>query len=277
MIISQLKLCHDQLNQGGDRLMGIRANYGVGIIPSMLGCPVFIMPEEMKTLPNVYPLEGGLSAIRSLAEGASPGFSKGWGPKVLEVAEVFREIRETYPVIAAFVRIDHPDSQGPLDICELLWGSDIFYALVDEPELAHKLLGFVTDFYISFIDHWFALLPPVDGYHSFFSRLHKGDITIRNDSLMNLSPQMHREFAMPYDQRILSHYRGGMVHFCGKGDHFIESLSTLEGLYAVDLSQPHLNDMERSVCYTLDKNINLHTSQYESAGIGNHNWGRLSM
>ena len=51
----------------------------------------------------------------------------------------------------------------------------------------------------------------------------------------------------------------------------------MKGLYAVDISQPHLNDMEKIACYTLDRNINLHTSQYEGAGKGNHNWGRISL
>ena len=53
---------------------------------------------------------------------------------------------------------------------------------------------------------------------------------------------------------------GGMIHFCGKGDHFISAVSEIEGLYAVDLSQPELNNMDVILNNTIDKNINLHTN-----------------
>ena len=275
MIISQLKMCHDHLSRGSNRPMQIRSNYGCGIMPTMLGCKEFIMPREMNTLPNSYPLEGGVPAIRSLVEGKLPDFKKGWGPKVLAAAEIFMEIRKKYPAIAAYIRVVHPDTQGPMDISELVWGSDIFYALIDEPDMVHKLLRFVTDFYISFIDHWYSLLPPVDEYHLYSNRMHRGGIAIRNDSLMNLSPEMHKEFALPYDQEILSRYRGGMIHFCGKGDHFIEQMSGMKDLYAIDLSQPHLNDMEWILRHTIDKGINLHTGKYDPAG--NHQWKWISI
>ena len=32
---------------------------------------------------------------------------------------------------------------------------------------------------------------------------------------------------------------------CGRGDHYIESLCEIEKLYGINLSQPHLNDMDK--------------------------------
>jgi uroporphyrinogen-III decarboxylase len=80
---------------------------------------------------------------------------------------------------------------------------------------------------------------------------------LRDDSAMNLSDAMVRQFVLPYDQRLLDAFGGGAIHFCGKGDHFISSMSTLRGLFAINLSQPELNDMERVYRYTVDKGINL--------------------
>jgi hypothetical protein len=82
---------------------------------------------------------------------------------------------------------------------------------------------------------------------------------------MNLSPEMVGQFVLPYDQRLLDTFGGGVIHFCGKGDHFIESLSTLRGLYAVNLSQPQMNDMERIYQYTVDRGINLLGLKEEAA------------
>jgi hypothetical protein len=74
---------------------------------------------------------------------------------------------------------------------------------------------------------------------------------------MNLSPRMVREFATPYDQRLLDEFGGGAIHFCGRGDHYIEGLGALRGLHAINLSQPGLNDMEKIFTNTVDRGINL--------------------
>jgi uroporphyrinogen-III decarboxylase len=87
--------------------------------------------------------------------------------------------------------------------------------------------------------------------------LHKGRIMIRDDSAMNLSPEMFDEFIKPHDQRLLSEFGGGAVHFCGRGDHYIDRLTRMEGLYAVNLSQPECNDMERIFRHTVDRGIRL--------------------
>ena len=35
------------------------------------------------------------------------------------------------------------------------------------------------------------------------------------------------------------------MHFCGRGDHFISSLCEIDSLHGINLSQPHLNDMDK--------------------------------
>ena len=70
---------------------------------------------------------------------------------------------------------------------------------------------------------------------------------------------------MPYDQRLLDEFGGGAIHFCGKGDQFINPLSTLQGLHAVNVSQPELNNMEKVFQHTVDKGINLIGLKYEAA------------
>jgi uroporphyrinogen-III decarboxylase len=74
---------------------------------------------------------------------------------------------------------------------------------------------------------------------------------------MNLSPEFYEEFAMPYDAKLLEHFGGGAMHFCGRGDHYIELLCSQPKLYSVNLSQPHLNDMEKIYRNTVDKGVKL--------------------
>lgn len=87
--------------------------------------------------------------------------------------------------------------------------------------------------------------------------LHRGRIMVRNDAATNLSPAMYDEFVRPYDQRLLTELGGGAIHFCGRGDHFIEKVAGLTGLHAVNTTQPALNDMETIFRNTVDRGINL--------------------
>jgi uroporphyrinogen-III decarboxylase len=86
---------------------------------------------------------------------------------------------------------------------------------------------------------------------------HRGSILLRNDSAMNLSPELYREFSVPYDALLLERFGGGAVHFCGRGDHYIAALSEIKGLYGVQMTQPSYNDMEVIYRHTVDKGIKL--------------------
>ncbi len=281
MVISQFKLCSDMLGTATDVLLSVRANYGVGIIPTMWGCELYVMPRDMQTLPNVRTLHGGVEAIRRVAEHPAPPFDSGLGARVTSIGKRYVEIRQRYPKIARWIRVDHPDCQGPMDLCELLWGSNLFVALYDEPKLVHAVLRRITDFYKSFVGHWFDLVPNTDDYHAFFGRLHKGAITLRDDSAMNLSPAFFSEFIRPYDEELLLHFGGGAIHFCGRGEHFIDALTDIGGLYAVDISQPHLNDMNAMLIATVDKGVNLFAAKgtflddIDRSDESRHAWRRV--
>lgn len=257
MILSQLYRCHVMLSERSSTQMIMRANYGVGNISRMFGAKPFLMPYETNTLPNVYPIEGGAEGIRRLLDENEPDINAGHNRSIWSVAERFAEIRTKYPKIGKYVRIDAPDGQGPLDNCELLWGSDLFCDFYDEPELVHELLDRITDTIRRFFEKWHSILPIEDGLTSYFGRLAKGGIVLRNDSAMNLSPDFFDEFSAPYDSRLLQHFGGGIVHFCGRGDHFISNLAKVRGLNAVEMSQPHLNDMQIIFSATIDQGINL--------------------
>ncbi|MFI3207077.1 MAG: uroporphyrinogen decarboxylase family protein, partial [Clostridia bacterium] len=143
-----------------------------------------------------------------------------------------------------------------LDVLELLWGSDMFYSLYDDPDLVHGLLGLISDTYIKFMEKWYEIYPQTKDWANHWAGLaHKGTITLRNDSAMNLSSEFYSEFAKPYDAKLLKHFGGGIIHFCGRGDHYIETMSEIEYLTGINMSQPHLNDMEKIYKNTVDKGI----------------------
>lgn len=121
----------------------------------------------------------------------------------------------------------------------------------------HAFLDLATQTYIAFMRKWLELVPQQGNHAVHWSMVHKGTILLRDDSAMNFSPAMCDEFIKPYDQRLLNEFGGGGIHFCGKGDHYIESFSSMRGLACIDMSQPEYNDLEVMLRNTVDKGINL--------------------
>jgi hypothetical protein len=78
---------------------------------------------------------------------------------------------------------------------------------------------------------------------------------------MNLSPELYREFSIPYDNLLLERFGGGVVHFCGRGDHYIDILSAQKGVTGINMTQPEYNDMEKIYSNTVDKGIKIFSIQ----------------
>ena len=237
------------------RIPSVRANYGTGILSSLFGAEIFIMPYKNDTLPTTRAVND-TEWMRKMVERGSPDLLTGFGRQVLEMGEIYAEVFSKYPKIATYVPVYHPDLQGALDIAELLWGGEMFYAMYDEPELVHGVLSLITETYIAFMEKWNRLHAPDAELNTHWGSFwHRGTLVLRNDSAMNLSPEFYEEFSVPYDTRLLSHFGGGVMHFCGKGDHYVEALCKIPQLYGINLSQPQYNDMEKIYRNTVDKGI----------------------
>ena len=265
MALQQFKTCSDMLAAGTGDILAVRCNYGTGIIPSLFGAELFVMPRETNTLPTNRPLEGGADAMKALLDRGIPDLTNGLGGNVFEMAWRFQEMMRPYPKIQQHVHLYHPDTQGPLDICELLWGSSLFLALVDVPDLVKNVLDLITQTYIRFMREWVQCIPCDTTYNVHWSLLHKGSIMLRDDSAMNLSLNMFKKFIEPYDQKLLDEFGGGAIHFCGKGDHYIPRIPEMPGVYAVNMSQPEYNNMEKIFTHTVDKGIKLLRLSREAA------------
>lgn len=269
MLLQQYSACSEQLAGGAGGLMTIRANYGTGIIPTVFGAELFVMDESLNTLQTTKPL--GAEATHSLVEHGIPAMKTGLGTSVLATGKRFAEIAKQYPKIGRYVHIYHPDLQGPMDLCEMLWGSDLFIDLIDKPEQVHRVLELLTDTYVEFMRAWDAVVGSNGrNWATHWNMMHAGKIMLRTDSGTNLSPAMYEEFIRPYDQRLFNELGGGAVHFCGRGSHFIVSTCSMDRMYAINLSQPHLNEMERVYRNTVDKGIKLlgFSRKYAEAALG---------
>lgn len=271
MALEQYAVCSSCLKNGSGELLCIRANYGTSIIPSLFGVELFIMDEKHNTLPTSKPIKGGISALKKLINRGVPDIYGGYGEKVFEMGRRFQKIAKSYPKIGRHVHIYHPDLQGPMDICEVLSGSEIFLIIMDEPELFKELLALITETYIQFMKEWQKICAYNGNNAVHWGWLHKGCIMIRNDSLMNLSPSIYEEFIMPCDQKLYTAFGGGAMHFCGRGDHYISLVSNLKGLTAINMSQPEYNNPDTIFKNTVQKGIPVLSFREEAAeGVLEH-------
>lgn len=255
MIYQQLKMVSDELAGGKGNLLCVRPNYGTGIIPSMFGAQMFYLDRELDTLACTRPLPDGEDGVRRILEERNADFTKGLAAKVFCFAQAYQDAVASYPKIKQHVHIYSPDLQGPFPLADMLWGSDIYIAMYEDEELVHDMLSYITQVYIDFSAKWLELCPSFDAGHSVeWGLLHRGGTMIRNDASMNISGDMYKEFVMPYDQKIISTLGGG-VHFCGRGDHYIQHVGNIDNIGCLNLSQPHMNDIEKIYANTIDKGI----------------------
>jgi len=277
MALREFAGCLQQLTHASGQIMNVRSNYGTSIIMSLFGVKMAYMADEHDTLPSSYPFDN-LDEIKKCLDNGMPDLNGGLCRKVFEMGEFYQELLQKYPKITKHVHAYHPDFQGPFDICEVLTGSKIFYALYDEPELIKNFLSLITDTYIAAMRKWQSLFPYNGECTVHWGMVHKGPVMLRNDSAMNISDDMFNEFILPYDKRILETFGGGAVHFCGKGDHYIESMTAkYPMLYALHITQPHMNDVDVLFENSVDKGINLLGFDYEIARehVGRGFAGRL--
>lgn len=257
MLLRELAGVYDAVCARTHVIPNIRANYGTGILPGLFGAEPFWMEDALDTLPACRPLAGD-DPIGRLLDLGEPDLCAGLGARVLETADYFVRTLSPYPAIRQAVWLYHPDLQGPVDVLELLCGSAMFTAFYDRADDVHAALDLVTRTYARFMSHWLERFPERDpDYTAHWGYFFRGHVMLRDDSIVNLSPAMYAEFVKPYDDRLLATFGGGAIHFCGRADHCIDLMTDCPHLTGVDLSQPHLNDMDRVLAATVGKGITL--------------------
>lgn len=213
----------------------IRANYGVGTLASLFGLNCRIVNGNLPWVDHVE----NTDEIKKIISNGVPELRAGLGARVFDTQVYYNEQLSHYPKCQKYIPVYHPDLQGPFDIAHLIWGPDIYYALYDDPEIVHELLGLVTDTYIKFIKELKKTInDEEDGYNFHWGTLYAGRIVLRDDSPVNLSREMYEEFVKPYDERILKEFGSGSIHYCGRADQWVFEMMESEGLEAMNFGQP---------------------------------------
>jgi hypothetical protein len=220
----------------------LRPNLGIGIISSQFGAEIRLVEDNP---PWVMPL-GDVEKLRTLADEPMPDVHSGLVPRALEQYDYFTDAVKDYPKCRAAFQFTMPDLQGPFSIAELLFGSAIYPLFYDDPELVRRWLTRITEQIIAV--HRVLVTQTKndlgDGYCYQHAVAVKGNILIRDDSMVNLSSKMYRDVVLPFDQQLGKELGCVAVHFCGHGSHQVGNLLQIPNLGSLDLGNPEMNDLD---------------------------------
>ena len=72
----------------------------------------------------------------------------------------------------------------------------------------------------------------------------RGNILIRNDSAIMISPEMYAGQVSEHDEFVLKEMSGGGIHSCGRIDYNIAEIFSLPSIRCFDFGQSNLNDID---------------------------------
>lgn len=228
----------------------IRANYGVGILPSAFGLKNRIVAGNMPWVDAV----GAEGAKRILDKGV-PDFTDEMSVKVIDTYAFYNQVLSDYPKCKEAIKIYHPDYQGPFDAVELIYGSDVYLDLYDDPDLVCDLISLVNKTYLAGMKKIMPYLnDKIGDCIGQWQFVFPGNVLLRNDSTVNLSPNMYNEFVRPYDDQLLSEFGGGSMHFCGRADQWIFEMAKSDKILGynfghmdkLQFGQPYLDFLKPS-------------------------------
>jgi hypothetical protein len=231
--------CRRQIDD--DLPLTIRANFGTVVVASLFGGRAEQVGENPPWVRHFETRE----EFRAALDRNPLDFSQGWCPRVIERYQFYRAVLSDYPELARLLHLVLPDLQGPLDTAELLRGSEIYVDLYHEPDLIARALDLIARAQIGLAQHLRSYTSDsTDGFSHQHAALIRGQILIRDDSAIMLSPAMYREHVAPYDEMVLAALGGGGIHSCGKCQHNVDEFFALPSIRCLDMGQPEMNDID---------------------------------
>jgi hypothetical protein len=134
------------------------------------------------------------------------------------------------------VPISVPDMQSPLDIVAMIWDkSELFPALVEEPEIVQALIEKCHALLTSFWDDMLKAIPNVSmGHWPMVWGPPSQGVWITEDEVGSLSPGMFRKFVLPSLTSISERYGGLTVHSCANAVHQHQNFLEIPRLRAMN-------------------------------------------
>lgn len=238
------KMLHNGLREallcargGAEAVPSMRANMGCGIIPTAFGITQGLYEDKMPWVTEHLPKEQLMKM----------------GPEDLtfssELTAAFGHMEYMAERLEGTgCRIFPLDVQGAFDTAHIVYGDAIFYDLYDDPDFVHHLLGLCCHAITLCLDECLRRIPgsgtTIAHYNGLGIPRSLGGIKLSEDTSTLLSKAQIDEFVTPYLTRLLCHYGGGYVHYCGKNPHLFDAVMGLDKVIGLNFGNPEMHDMD---------------------------------
>ena len=232
---------------GSDAQLCTPVDLGAGFIPSILGLEQMVFKDKDPWLKDSLSKEEiskiEVENIRNIPE-------KGLMPRCLKYTEYFCEKLKG----KARVCLCGDMFWGPFSIAHLIRRDEIFTDLYDDPPFVHHLMEIATYLYIEAtkIVKNAAGEPLKSGCRR---QLHigSGGVMCNEDTIILLSASHAKEFVYPYLRKVFGSFGGALVHFCGDGNHVLDSLLDIPEVKGVNFGDPREYNYEEVMERILEK------------------------
>ncbi|MCL2772681.1 MAG: hypothetical protein FWD71_04955 [Oscillospiraceae bacterium] len=245
MFINGLREVLTAVNGNYGRVPSMRANMGCGIVPSLFGKQQTLFEDKMpwllehlkkEDIKNIS--EDYIFSINNSAEFAAAMEHMEYMTGILRGNKLTGKVF-VYPL----------DLQGAIDTAHLVYGDSIFYDFYDDPDFMYHLLNLSNKLIYFAMNECFKRIDKSDEYITHYNSIimpkSMGGIKVSEDTTTLLSPPLIDEFSEPYLRKILSHFNGGYVHYCGKNDHLLNMLLNEPLVRGINFGNPEKHDMTK--------------------------------
>ena len=208
----QMTIIEDTEKLGSDLIptLGI-TNYGIAIVPSLFGAGIRSSSSDVDQIAEMgYWVQKRFNDIKEIENFTMPAIESSLLDDVIRHIEYYRDHKPGNVMISNSL-------DGPFSIAEILRGPDLYYDIYDKPEYVHKLLEMCTEVII----RCEKKLRRIAGYdeeaHEFptYFGIWAPGLRFGDDSIINLSEEMIREFVVPYYKKIAASFKCKIeIHFC---------------------------------------------------------------
>jgi hypothetical protein len=224
-----------------DRVNVIRANYGVGVIPSLFGCESVQKDNELPWVKKVESIE----AVKKILSKGIPDFNSSLLRKVNEAQEYFKYKLGQYPNLKKCIHIGLPDVLGPFNLAGTMLGEKLYIYLYSNTDIIRELLELLTRTYIDFALYQKKVVgEPLETGYYFGCRL-AGGIKISEDYGLAISPKMYEEFCILWNEKIAEKFDGFTLVVCEDIEKVrAASISKTKGLKGIIYWSRHIEKLE---------------------------------
>jgi uroporphyrinogen-III decarboxylase len=228
MVAYQLKKIENHKKQfNDDYIPFLMPWFGTIVVPSAFGCKIeFPFKRDPALTASIIKDPSEIKSIKK-----PDPYKDGLMPVVLKTIDYMKAHSD--------LRISVTDPQGPLNIAICLCGvENLFLWMYTNPDEVHHLMDFCTEVLIDWIKvqkkHAGQDLESGAWPHGIVLPEGFGGVWIADDDCTVISPELYKEFVVPYNSKVFKAFGGGTLHFCGSAEHQLENFLNTEGLKGIN-------------------------------------------